>query len=111
MLEIVKEDYIIALKSLGFKDKIIIFKHALRAAILPIVAQLGPILGSLVIGSAVVETIFSWPGIGFLFIKSLLNMDFPVSLGIIVIYSIVILAGNLISDVLHVVIDRRIALE
>lgn len=111
MLEIIKEDYIIALKALGLKNRVIIFKHALRAAILPIVAQLGPILGSLVIGSSVVETIFGWPGIGFLFVKSLLNMDFPVSMGIIVIYSIIVLAGNLISDVLHAIIDRRVTLE
>jgi peptide/nickel transport system permease protein len=111
MLEIIKEDYITAARSLGLRERIVIYKHALRNAIIPIVTGFGWRLAALIGGSAVTETIFGWPGIGRLFVTALQGMDFPLVSGIIVITSILILGGNLIGDILYSVVDPRIALE
>jgi peptide/nickel transport system permease protein len=111
MLEVIKEDYVIAARSLGLKERTVIWKHALRNAITPIITSFGWLLASLVGGSAVTETIFGWPGMGRLFVSSLSSMDFPVVTGIVTITAILILGGNLLADILYSVVDPRIALE
>lgn len=111
MLEVIKEDYVIAARSLGLTERTVILKHALRNAITPIITSFGWLLASIVGGSAVTETIFGWPGMGRLFVSTLSSMDFPVVTGIVTITAILILGGNLLADILYSVFDPRIALE
>jgi peptide/nickel transport system permease protein len=111
MLEVIKEDYVIAARSLGLTERTVILKHALRNAITPIITSFGWLLAGLVGGSAVTETIFGWPGMGRLFVSTLSSMDFPVVTGIVTMTAILILGGNLLADILYSIVDPRIALE
>lgn len=111
MLEILKEDYIIAARSCGLSGRMVIYKYALRNALLPVITFLSMSLGGMLISAPVTETIFSWPGIGYLFIRSLTKFDFPLVIGITVIVSTTVLGMNLVADILYSIVDPRITIE
>lgn len=108
MLDVLGEDYILAARARGVSESKIIFKHALRNALLPVVTIIGLSIPGLIGGSVIFESIFSIPGMGQLFYQSVMMRDYPVIMGILVIGAFLTLAGNLLADLLYGVVDPRI---
>lgn len=107
MLEVLNQDFIRTARAKGVPDYRIIFKHAMRGGLLPIVAFLGPTFAGLISGSFVVEKVFNVPGLGQEFIKSVFNRDYPLILGTVVFFGALIVIFNLVSDVLQALMDPR----
>ena len=95
-------------KAKGLPRRTVIFKHALRNALIPIVTLLGLSIPSLIAGAAITETIFSWPGIGSLFIDAVGAKDYPVIMAVAMLSGTAVIVGNLVADVLYGVVDPRI---
>lgn len=108
MLDVMKQDYIRTARSKGFTNSKVIYKHGLRNGLIPIITLLGLMLPSFIGGSVIVESIFSWPGIGLLFIDAAFQRDYPVIMAITVIAAVLVVLGNLIADILYAVFDPRI---
>jgi len=108
MLEVIRQDYIMTARSKGLKERTVIFKHALRNALLPIITILGLSVPGLIGGSVIFETIFAIPGMGQLFYMSVMARDYPVVMGILVIGAVLTLLGNLIADISYALVDPRI---
>lgn len=109
MLETVRSDYIRTARAKGLNESSVIFKHALRNSLIPILTLLASILPNLVGGSAIVEPLFSIPGIGQLSFQALVSRDYPMIMAIFTLTAILTLAGILIADILYSVFDPRIA--
>lgn len=110
MLEVLNQDYIKTAKSKGLKASTVIIKHAVRNAILPVVSSLGTIVSNLLVGSFVIEKIFGIPGLGYFFVKSIIDRDYPLIMGTTVFYAIILVIMLLLVDVAYMVIDPRIKL-
>lgn len=110
MLDVLNQDYIKTARSKGLNQRVIIYRHALRNALMPIVTYLGPLVAAIFTGSFVVEQIFAIPGLGKWFVLSISNRDYTVILGVTIFYSLFLLIMNLIVDILYAVIDPRIKL-
>ena len=110
MLEVLTQDYIRTARAKGLNESAVIYKHALRVAILPVVSFLGPLAANLLTGSIVVESIFSIPGAGGFFVNSVLNRDGFLLAGVVIVYCTLLVLFNLVVDVLYGFLDRRIAL-
>jgi peptide/nickel transport system permease protein len=110
MLETINGDYIRTAKAKGLSGQRVWFYHALRNAIIPMATFLGPVFVSLLGGAVIIETIFSWPGVGRLLLQSVTSQDYPVVMASVVIGSLLTMAGYLISDILYAVFDPRIRL-
>ncbi len=108
MLEVVKQDFIKAVRARGIREKRIIFIHALRNALIPIVTMFGLLLPVLMSGSVIFETIFSWPGMGRLAYNAIMSRDYPVVMGVGVIMAVLTLIGNLLADIGYAAVDPRI---
>jgi len=108
MLEVIRQDYIMTARSKGLKERAVIFKHALRNALLPVITILGLSVPGLIGGSVIFETIFAIPGMGQLFYMSVMARDYPVIMGILVIGAVLTLLGNLIADISYALADPRI---
>ncbi|KGK88882.1 ABC transporter permease [Clostridium sp. HMP27] len=108
MLEIVKQDYIRTARAKGLFEKVVILKHALRNALIPITTVIGLQLGSLLGGAVLTETVFSWPGVGSYTIDAIMKSDYPVVQGAVMILAIVFVLVNLIVDLLYAYLDPRI---
>jgi len=108
MLEVIRQDYIITARAKGLSERVVIYKHALRNALLPIITILGLSIPGLIGGSVIFETIFAIPGMGQLFYMSVMARDYPVIMGILVIGAVLTLLGNLIADVSYALADPRI---
>ena len=102
------QDYITTLRAIGFSDRRIFFKYALRGALIPIVTFIGFNTGVLLISAIVTETIFSWPGMGSLLFTSIKTRDYPVVLGVFIYGSLVIILINFFVDVIYMILDPRI---
>lgn len=108
MLEVLKEDYIRTARAKGLSQKVVVYKHALRNALLPIISISGGLLSSLVGGSVIIETIFSWPGIGRVGFDAVTQRDYNVSMAIMLISGVLTLIGFLLVDIAYVWVDPRI---
>ncbi|MBU3134936.1 ABC transporter permease [Clostridium gasigenes] len=111
MLDVLKADYIRTAKAKGLSKKTVVFKHALRNSLIPIVTYLGPLIAGVLTGSFIVEKVFGIPGLGNEFVSSVTNRDYSTVLGLVVFYCTFIIICNLVVDILYVVIDPRIKLE
>jgi len=111
MLEILRSDYIRTARAKGLDEKTVLLKHALRGGIIPVVSFTGPALAALLAGTVVVERVFSIPGLGNIFIQSVLNRDEPLILGIVAFLSILIMIFNLLVDISYGFLDPRIRYE
>lgn len=111
MLDVMKADYIRTAKAKGLSNKTVVFKHALRNSLIPIVTYLGPLVAAILTGSFIVETVFAIPGLGNEFVASVGHRDYSTVLGLVAFYCTLIIICNLIVDILYVVIDPRIRLE
>lgn len=108
MLEVIKQDYITTARAKGLSESTVIFKHALRNALLPVITILGLSVPALIGGSVIFETIFAIPGMGQLFYLSVMSRDYPVVMGILFIGALLTLLGNLLADVSYAAADPRI---
>ncbi|MBS5823270.1 MAG: ABC transporter permease [Clostridium argentinense] len=103
-----QEDYIITAMAKGVSKKQVLFKHVMKNSLIPIITILGMSLPSLVSGAFITETVFGWPGMGRLGINSIFSMDYPIIMAITMMTSIMVILGNLIADLLYIVVDPRI---
>ena len=108
MLEILDSEYIKLARIKGVSEAIVIWKHALRNSLLPVITFMGTFFATMITGAVVIETVFSWPGIGRLAYESILNRDFPVMQAVILFMTTLYILANLIVDVLYAWIDPRI---
>ncbi|HBK86772.1 MAG TPA: ABC transporter permease [Firmicutes bacterium] len=111
LLEVLKEDYVRTARAKGLRERVVLVKHALRNAMIPIVTVLGTWLAYMVVGTVIVETIFAWPGLGRLLTTALMQRDFFLVQAIILMISVAVVAANLLVDVLYAVIDPRVRLS
>ena len=111
MLEVIRQDYILTARAKGLSERQVIYRHALRNALLPAITILGLSIPGLIGGSVIFETIFAIPGMGQLFYMSVKARDYPVVMGILLIGAILTLAGNLIADVSYAIADPRIRIS
>jgi peptide/nickel transport system permease protein len=110
MLEVEGQDYVRTAKAKGLPPEQVHYKHALRNALLPFVTMFGLILPGLIGGSVIIESIFSWPGMGRMAYEAILARDYPIILTVNFISAVLVLAGTFISDLLYLVVDPRIRL-
>lgn len=108
MLDVLGSDYIRTARAKGLADRVVLYKHALRNAVLPVVTMLGLQFGNVVAGAVLVETVFNWPGLGRLAFDSVLRRDYPTILGVLLFSSIVVVVMNLVTDFVYRLIDPRI---
>jgi oligopeptide transport system permease protein len=109
MLEIKSQDFVRTARSKGLLEGVVVFRHMLRNALLPVVTVLGPVLAALVTGSFVVEQVFRIPGMGRLYIASIFARDYPLIMGTTLLYAAAVAVFNLIVDVLYVSLDPRVS--
>lgn len=108
MLEVLRQDYIRTARSKGLVERLVILKHGLRNALIPLITLLALTLPSLFGGAIITETIFSWPGMGRQLIDAITGVDWPVVQGILVLTAVLVVFSNLLSDILYAVVDPRI---
>jgi len=108
MLQVIEQDYITTARAKGLSERVVIWKHALRNALLPLITLVGFSLPGLIGGSVIFETIFSIPGMGQLFYQGVMARDYPVVMGILVIGAFLTLLGNLLADISYALADPRI---
>lgn len=111
LLDVVRQDYVRTAKAKGLSSKVVIYKHALRNALIPIVTYIGPLTAGILTGSFVIEKIFAIPGLGREFVTSIGNRDYMVIMGLTVFDSAILIAANFLVDLLYGVIDPRVKLE
>jgi oligopeptide transport system permease protein len=111
MLEVIRSDYVRTARAKGLSEPVIVLRHMLRGGLLPVVSFLGPAIANLMVGSVVVEKIFATPGIGPYFVDAAFNRDYFLVMGIVVLYSVFLLAMNLVVDVAYGLMDPRIRYE
>ncbi len=111
MLEVMGQDYIQTARSKGLAERVVIYRHALKNALLPLVTLVGLQGGRLIGGAMITEVVFAWPGLGRLLAESLSGRDYPVLMASFMLMSVLVVFGNLLADVCYGVIDPRIRLE
>ncbi len=111
MLEVLRQDFIRTERAKGLSERVVIYKHALRNAMVPVVTVIGLNFGLLLSGAILTETVFSWPGLGRLVVNAVYQRDYPLVVGCILIFAIVFVIVNLITDILYTFIDPRIKYE
>ncbi|RAP77042.1 ABC transporter permease [Paenibacillus montanisoli] len=110
MLEVLSQDYIRTARAKGLKERRVIFRHALRNALIPIITILGLDLPILVSGAALTERVFNWPGMGRLFVDMAVAREYSVLMSITLVVSVIVVLGNLIADILYAIVDPRVQL-
>lgn len=110
MLEVLREDFVTTARSKGLDEWTVIVKHAFRNALLPVVTVIGVNFGFLLTGSALTETVFSWPGVGLLTYEAIDTRDYPVLMGVFMMVSIMVILANFVSDVVYALLDPRVRL-
>ena len=108
MLEVVRQDYIRTARAKGLSERTVIMKHALRNSMLPVITLLGLYLPFLFSGAILIEVIFAWPGMGRIMVDAIFQRDYPLVMATSFIFAVIVIAGNLIADVLYAVADPRI---
>jgi len=108
MLEVLGSDYIRTARAKGLSDTVVTFKHALRNALMPVVTIAGLQFGNLISGAVLVETVFSWPGLGTLALDAILGRDYPTLLGVLTFSAILVIVANLLTDLSYRWIDPRL---
>jgi len=111
LVEVSAMDYLTTARAKGLAERIVIYKHALRNALIPVVTVMGVNVGHLVAGAVLTETVFAWPGLGRLIFEAILHRDYPVMLGGLLLTSVFVVVGNLLADLACALIDPRIRLE
>lgn len=110
MLDSINQDYIRTARAKGLKTNKVLFKHALRNSLIPVITYLGPLTAYIITGGFVVETTYSIPGLGKYFISSILNRDYPIIMGTTIVLAALIILMNLVVDIAYKLVDPRISL-
>lgn len=110
MLEVMNQDYVRTAKSKGLSERAVIFKHALRNALNPVVTTISTILAGVLAGSFFIEYVFNWPGVGLLGVDSVLKLDFPMVQGTVLLTAVVFVIVNFFVDILYAVLDPKVKL-
>ena len=108
MLEVLESDYIRTARAKGAHERVVVYKHALRNAVIPVVTAAGLQVGNLLSGALLVEFVFAWPGIGRLAVSSIIRRDSPTLLGIMIFSAAMVIVANLLTDLVYRLIDPRI---
>ena len=108
MLEALNTDYVRTARAKGLREWKVVSRHVLRPMLIPVVSYLGPTIATVMTGSVVIETIFGLPGIGRAFVEAASNRDYPVVMGIVIVYAVFIQILNLLVDVIYGYLDPRI---
>lgn len=111
MVEVLHSNYVLTARAKGLSNRAVVWRHALRAALLPLVSYLGPAVAGILTGSLIVEQIFGIPGIGRYFVQGALNRDYTLVLGVVIAYAALVIFMNLVADLLYAVLDPRVRLE
>jgi peptide/nickel transport system permease protein len=111
MLEVINQDYIITAKAKGLRERLITYRHAFRNAMLPVITIIGLSIPGLVVGAVFLETIYSWPGMGTLYLIAVSGRDYPVIMGVNLIFALIVLLANLGTDIVYSLIDPRVRFE
>jgi oligopeptide transport system permease protein len=111
MVEVLHSNYVRTARAKGLPNHVVVTRHALRAALLPLVSYLGPAIAALLTGSLVVETIFGLPGIGRYFVNGAQNRDYTLVMGVVIVYAALIIILNLITDLLYAALDPRVRFD
>lgn len=111
MLEVMRQDYVRTARAKGLAERVIIFIHMLKNALIPVITILGPALAGLVTGSFIIETMFSFPGMGRAYVQAIGQRDYSMIMGTTVIYALLVAVANLSVDIVYVFIDPRIRLD
>jgi oligopeptide transport system permease protein len=111
LVETLSEDFINAARAKGLKERVIVFKHALAHSLLPVLTVMGPLTAALLTGSFVVEYVFAIPGMGRFFITAVTDRDYPLVMGVTLVYTALLFLANMLVDMLYGVIDPRVRTE
>jgi len=111
LLQVLKEDYMRTARAKGLKERSVVVTHGMKNALIPVVTILGPLFAAVVTGTFVVERIFGINGMGQHFITSVSNRDYPVVMGTILVYSVILVVANLFVDIAYAWLDPRIRYE
>ena len=111
LLEVLEQDYILTAQAKGLREKIVIWKHAMRNALIPVLTVTAMQIGRLIGGAVVTETVFAIPGMGSAIVSSILNRDYPVAMGMIMVVAAVVILINTFVDVLYLLVDPRISTQ
>jgi len=108
MLEVIRQDYIRTARAKGLSERVVVYKHALRNALIPVITMIGINVPFLFSGAIITEAVFTWPGMGTLGWKAVLNRDYPVLMGVNLVFAVMVVAGNLLADLCYALVDPRI---
>jgi peptide/nickel transport system permease protein len=111
MLEVLNQDYITTARAKGLRPRLINYRHAMRNALLPVVTVVGLSLPQLVAGAVFIETIYSWRGMGTLYLNAVSGRDYPVIMGVNLVFAVMVLAANLLTDIAYSMVDPRVRFE
>ncbi|MCC6501476.1 MAG: ABC transporter permease [Anaerolineales bacterium] len=111
MLEVMRQDYVRTARAKGLAERAVVFIHMLKNALIPVITILGPALAGLVTGSFIIETMFSFPGMGRAYVQSIFQRDYSMIMGTTLIYALLVAVANLSVDIIYVFLDPRIRLE
>ncbi|MDA3950596.1 MAG: ABC transporter permease subunit [Spirochaeta sp.] len=109
VIEVLRSDYVRTARAKGLKESVIIFKHVLKGALLPVVSFLGPAFAGIITGSVVVEQIFRVPGLGRFFVQSAFNRDYTLIMGTVIVFSAILVVMNFVVDIVYALLDPRIS--
>jgi peptide/nickel transport system permease protein len=110
MMEVLRLDFVRTARAKGAPERRVIFRHALRNALIPVITLLGLDLPNLVGGAALTETVFNWPGMGRLFVDMALAREYSVLMAITLVSSVMVVLGNFLADILYAIVDPRVQL-
>ncbi len=111
MLEVLNQDYVTTARAKGLRRRTVNYRHALRNALLPVVTVVGLSIPQLVAGAVFIETIYSWRGMGTLYLRAVSGRDYPVIMGVNLVFAVMVLAANLLTDVAYSIVDPRVRFE
>lgn len=111
LLEVMRQDYMVLARSKGTSELMVIIRHALKNALVPVITYAGPLIATLLTGSFVIETLFSVPGIGAEFVKSVSNRDYPLIMALTLFYGAFIIIANIVTDLITAAMDPRVRLK
>jgi oligopeptide transport system permease protein len=108
MVEVLNSNFVRTARAKGLGERLVVVRHALKGAMMPVVSYLGPATAAVMTGSVVIETIFGVPGIGTYFVNAALNRDYPLVMGVVIVYAVLIMLLNLVVDLLYAVLDPKV---
>jgi peptide/nickel transport system permease protein len=108
MLEVIRQDYVRTARAKGLSEAAVVFRHALRNALIPVITVFGLYLPVLFSGTVFIETVFAWPGMGKTIVDAISTRDYPLIMAGSLIFAALVVAGNLLADLLYAVVDPRI---